>query len=309
MFLMQNKTSPLNPFIESKGCTDAINRVPINLPIKKIFSPFSIMEKGVRGMRFICLIFILSACGADGVSQQTMVAYNTLASTQRASFYITATVDAERGRVTLDAIQDRIDRALVQRQFMLSTLEARGIDTSQLPRPTTPTPAPQSPTPADLPPADVTPLVGDIPLPTAVIITPLAVTPTVFVPQGPAQSTPANVSLPNSPLRDVVMSQRVGNDDCAVGVTSTFSVNSAEIYIVARAVGVQSGTRLGSVWRKADGTTLVEFDFTPDFNIRDACIWFFAAPDDFPFEAGSYTVTLTVNNQPASNPVPFTIAP
>ena len=105
------------------------------------------------------------------------------------------------------------------------------------------------------------------------------------------------------------MSQRVGNDDCAVGVTNTFSVSSTQIYIVARAVGVQSGTRLGSVWRKADGTPLVEFDFTPDFTIQDACIWFFAAPEDFPFEAGSYTVTLTVNNQPASNPVPFTIAP
>ncbi|MCL4253594.1 MAG: hypothetical protein KJ043_07440 [Anaerolineae bacterium] len=260
---------------------------------------------------YLILIFILAACGADGASQQTMVAYNTLASTQRASFYITATVDAERGRITLDAIQDRIDRALDQRQFMLSTLEARGFDVSQLPRPTTPTPAPQSPTPADLPPADVTPLVGDTPLPTAVIITPLAVTPTAFVVQGPAQPTFANNNVPlaNSPLRDVVMARDVGNDDCAVGVTNTFSVNSAEIYIVARAVGVQSGTRLSSVWQKSDGTTLVQFDFTPDFDIEDACIWFFAAPEDFPFEAGSYTVTLTVNSQPASNPVPFTIAP
>lgn len=259
-------------------------------------------------MLLMLLIFALTACGADANTQQTMVAYHTLVSTQRVAFYTTATVEAERALVTLDAIQDRIDRALSQRQFMLATLEARGIDTRLLPPLITPTPAPPSPTPADTSLADSTPDIADTPLPTAVIITPLAITPTSAVMVAPLQQ-PIATPIPNSPLRDVVMSTGVGRDDCAVGVTNTFSVNSAEIYIVARAVGVQSGTRLGSIWQKADGTTVAQFDFTPNFNIRDACIWFFATPDDFPFEAGNYTVILTVNNQVASNPVLFTITP
>lgn len=260
----------------------------------------------IRVMSLVFLILILAACGADGVSQQTMVAYQTFVSTQRASFYITATVDAERGQVTLNAIQQRIDRALTQRQFMLATLQARGIDTSRLPPPLTPTPVPPSPASDDISNPEATANVLDTPLPTSVIITPFIITPTVTTSVTLAfVATP----MPNSPLRDIVMAQGVGRDDCPVGVTNTFSVNSARIYIVARAVGVQSGTRLGSIWQKADGTPLVQFDFTPNFNIRDACIWFFATPDDFPFEAGNYTVILTVNDQVASNPVLFTITP
>ncbi|MDX2076888.1 MAG: hypothetical protein SFZ02_10685 [bacterium] len=252
------------------------------------------------------ILILLSACGASSTDQQTMVAYNTAIATQRAVFYLTATVDAERGFVTLDAIQDRIDRAMVQRQFMLSTLEARGVDISRLPQLTTPTPAPFSPTPSDSSAITATPMIGDTPLPTAVVVTLIAITPTANI----AQQSPAqNTANTNSPLRDVVMAQGVGDDDCAVGITNTFSVNTAEIYVVARAVGVQAGTNLGASWAKADGTALVRFDFTPDFDIEDACIWFFAAPEDFPFEAGGYSVVLDINNVPVGTPIPFIIAP
>ncbi|HRF95656.1 MAG TPA: hypothetical protein PLZ51_10695 [Aggregatilineales bacterium] len=255
----------------------------------------------VRLFTLFIILMTLSACGASSTDQQTMVAYNTAIVTQRAVFYLTATVEAERGFVTLDAIQDRIDRAIIQRQFMLSTLEARGVDISRLPQLTTPTPAPFSPTPSDSSAITATPMNGDVALPTAVVVTLIAITPTSNIPQATPNA--------NSPLRDVVMSQGVGNDDCAVGVTNTFSVNTAEIYVVARAVGIQAGTNLGASWAKADGTALVRFDFTPDFDIENACIWFFAAPEDFPFEAGGYSVVLDINNVPVGTPIPFIIAP
>jgi len=258
----------------------------------------------IRQAVFFFLAMCLSACGVSGADQQTMVAYNTLASTQRSVFYLTATADAERGFITLDAIQDSIDRALVQRQFMLSTLEARGIDTSQLPQIRTPTPVTLVPNVPLAPTATSTLTGGDVALPTSVIVTPLVISPMPFVAQ-PVQQT----ALPNSPLRDIVMSQGVGDDDCAVGVTNTFSVNTTEIYVVARAIGVQSGTNLGARWATADGTELVRFEFIPDFTIENACIWFFANSTDFPFVAGGYTVLLEVNAVPASAPVAFTLTP
>jgi hypothetical protein len=250
-------------------------------------------------------VFITTACGAEGVNQQTQVAYQTAVATQRESFRVTATVEAERGLVTLDAIQDRIDRALEQRQFIISTLEARGFNMNQF---ATPTLAPISPSPVALTTTSNTPIAGDTPLPTSIIITPLAITPT-SPPVLAVTSAPLTTNFSNSPLREVVMARGVGNDDCAVNITSAFSATTPEIYVVARAVGVQSGTNLGARWAKSDGTELVRFEFVPDFNIEDACIWFFATSDDFPFVAGGYTVTLEVNFVPASPPIPFTIAP
>jgi hypothetical protein len=250
------------------------------------------------------LLIFLSACGVGATDQQTMVAYNTLASTQRSVFYLTATVDAERGFITLDAIQDRIDRALDQRQFMLSTLEARGVDTSQLPQIRTPTPVTLVPDVPLAPIATSTATGGDVALPTSVIVTPLMISPTPFVAQ-PIQQTP----IPNTPLRDIVMSQGVGDDDCAVGVTNNFPANTPEIYVVARAVGVSAGTNLATRWLDSAGIELAYFEFTPDFTIDNACIWFFADNTDFPFVAGGYTVVFEVNSAPASAPIPFTIAP
>lgn len=258
---------------------------------------------------FMMLMVFTSACGTDGVNQQTQVAYSTAVATQRLAFQLTATVDVERGLITLEAVQDRINRALEQRQFIISTLEARGLNVSQFIQLATPTPAPFSPTPMQQVSAtpENTPIVVDTPLPTAIVITPLAITPTIqSISQQPTQ---AIASFANSPLRDVVMSTDVGTDDCAVGVTNTFSVNSPKIYVVARAVGVQSGTNLGARWQKVDGTELVRFEFIPDFNIDDACIWFFADSTDFPFEAGNYEVTLEINFVQATEPIVFTIAP
>jgi len=264
------------------------------------------------GLKFGVLLFLfplLTACGTDGVNQQTQVAYSTAVATQRLAFQLTATVDVERGLITLEAVQDRINRALEQRQFIISTLEARGLDVSNFIQLATPTPAPFSPTPMQQVSAtpENTPRLGDTPTPTPIIITPLAITPTVqSISQSPTQ---ASSTFANSPLRDVVMSTDVGADDCAVGVTNIFSVSSSKIYVVARAVGVQSGTNLGARWKKADGTELVRFEFIPDFNIDDACIWFFADSTDFPFEAGNYEVVLEINFIQATEPTIFTINP
>lgn len=250
-------------------------------------------------------VFLTTACGVEGVNQQTQVAYQTAVATQRESFRVTATVDVERALVTLDAIQDRIDRALEQRQFIISTLEARGLNMSQF---ATPTFAPVSPIPPAQTATPNTPIAGDTPLPTPIQITPLSITPT-SQPVLAVTSQAVTTDFSNSPLREVVMSLGVGDDDCAVNLTNVFSATIPEIYVVARAVGVQSGTNLGARWAKADETELARFEFIPDFDIDDACIWFFATSDDFSFEAGNYTVTLEINFVPASPPIAFTITP
>ncbi|RMG83880.1 MAG: hypothetical protein D6712_12385, partial [Chloroflexi bacterium] len=57
------------------------------------------------------------------------------------------------------------------------------------------------------------------------------------------------------------------------------------------------------------GEEVVRFDFVPDFNIDGACIWFFIEPADAPFNPGTWSVVLDINDSPAIPPLTFVIQP
>jgi hypothetical protein len=98
----------------------------------------------------------------------------------------------------------------------------------------------------------------------------------------------------------------VGSDDCAVNVTTDFTTQSAAVYVVARALNIPPGTRLSSEWA-ANGQPVVSYDFTPNFSIRDACVWFFVTPADVTFMPGEWSVQLAINGIPNGSPARFTI--
>ncbi|GAB4313232.1 MAG: hypothetical protein Kow00117_05870 [Phototrophicales bacterium] len=247
--------------------------------------------------RYIPIVFllILGACAAPGTQQQTLVAHQTFVATEQERIAQVGTVEYERLLVTLEYSQTQVARALNQQNAMISTLEARGFVVNILPAQA----APSTPT---LPITTTTP--NDEAQPTA---TPQLVITPFFTPQ-PAQPTITNAAVPSSPLSDFVMASSVGADDCAQSITNQFSPQTAEIYVVARARNTPAGTQFLSRWFNQDtGEELAAFDFTPDFAIDDACIWFYATADDFPFNAGNYAVVLEVNGQPISGPIPFVI--
>lgn len=237
----------------------------------------------------------LVACGEIRTDRRTLEAQLNFHETRRAALYTTATVAIERELIVVEDAQTQVARAKAQQAGMLSTLEARGVDISILPLAATLPSYPTQPT--------VPPQFGE---PTA-----LPVTQPVAAPQvTPFTMTPANTVVPQiattNSLRSIAMARGVDDNDCATGITDIFNTETERIYIVVQAIDIQSGMVITSRWLR-DDIELVTFNFTPDFHIEDACVWFFADQTDFDFMPGNYSIILEVNSIPASQPIPFTI--
>lgn len=248
--------------------------------------------------RTICLTLLvasllLTACATTGAQQQTLEAYDLTLAQQLEDLNLEATAEMERLLSTAESAQRRLGIMATQQVFMISTLQARGFDVSSLPRVQTPLPAVDAPAGPNAVPGG-----GDSGQPTPVPVTPFAPT------DVPPPPIPAD---PNQPrLIDFVMSRAVGSDDCATSPTNQFDTSDPRIYIVARAQNISPGMTLAARWFR-EGQELVFFDFTPDWAIPDACVWFFATPVDFDFLPGSYTVNVTLDGAPAGPSMPFTI--
>lgn len=245
------------------------------------------------------ILVSLAGCVSSGTDQQTLEAYNSTLNAQLSSIQTTATVERERLLVTIEHAETRVAHVSTQQREMLSTLEERGVDTSILPSVIT-EPAPASnndlPTPAiqvndNRPPVATPPAVTV----TQVQVTPFTVTPEAVTPE--AQQ--AN-------LTDLVTSRRVGNDDCALDITNQFESDTQQIYVVARAVNIQAGMTITSTWWQ-NGTQVATFDFAPDFDIENACIWFFAEQSDFQFAPGNYQVALQIQGTPVEQAIQFAV--
>lgn len=246
---------------------------------------------------FVLLAGVLAACGGVSAEKQTLEAHQQEQSTQLHDLRMTATVGAERLQITLEHMETRIARANNQQENILATLEVRGVDISNLPEPATLPPVPPTSTVDPNAPAKVTDVMAASPVP-VLEVTPFA---TASATPFPTLAEPELLQL-----REIVMATGVGVDDCATEVTNRFSPETEQIYVVARAVDLPAGTVLTSQWLR-DGAPLATFDFTPDFVIEDACVWFFADQTDFQFTPGSYSVNLLLNGEPAAPPIPFAI--
>src|SRR5690606_17455817 len=106
-------------------------------------------------------------------------------------------------------------------------------------------------------------------------------------------------------LQNIQVSTRVGADDCAVSPATTFTAGMAELYVSATA-NISAGTTLSARWVH-DGTEVAFNDWTPDFDINGACIWFNILGDAISLTAGAWSVQLAINGTPVGQPVTFTL--
>ena len=247
----------------------------------------------------ICLCAVLlTACGDTGADNQTLDAHETEIGGRFDALHTTATAGSERLLATIEAAETSLARVLDIRGVMLSTLEARGIDINNLPAAQTAAPTFASASAAAQPPANVTPTL------IAPVVTPAGAVPgPTLTPSSTALSTQA-ANLPT--LSDLVISFDIDQNDCASSPTRQFSVSAPRIYVVARARNITAGTTIRSRWTFG-AQELASFSFAPDFNIDDACIWFFADQTDFVFAPGDYAVTLEIDGVLTTPPITYNI--
>ena len=255
------------------------------------------------------LIFV--GC-TDNAAQLTLEANHAQVGTQVADLRLEATIQAARARTTVDFIATRSSAAATQSQFLEATLIATGFPPQlladfhqqQLQARSTATLTPTldaSPEATQL---------GNNGAATPTLPTSTATIPAVspFAPiQGasPTQAPTINVNAPH--LENPVLATGVGSDDCAIGVTTQFSTSNAEIYVVAEAVNMPSGSIIEAHWFRGIEPIGPVYTFAPDFDIERACIWFFVDSSDFEFLAGQYNVSLTLNGEIATPLLPFSI--
>lgn len=260
--------------------------------------------KRLTSLVVLALSAFLSACQFFGppTAEQTLVAENYVLNTEIAALRATATVEADRMLVTLEHAQTAMSHVTGQTQELSATLIARGtpsVDLSGLsPQVTVDIPT-LEPALQIAPPAN-----------SAIVITPGSVSAETGALPGDTAQQPALVITPvsaeNTVLSNIVTAPGVGDDDCAINPTSQFTSSSSEIYVVARARGVAANDEIVSRWYR-DGEEVINYPWTPGFEIEDACIWFFIEESEVPFVPGNWQVQMELNGEVVGAPVTFTI--
>lgn len=236
-----------------------------------------------RSFWWFLLLMVISGC-AGGSAGSQLVSDHEFASTQIADLRITTTVQKARIQTTVDFVETRVAQVATQSQFLKATLVQRGT-----------------------PMADLIQFQEQV-MEQPVIIEPASTQAANSTPTAPVVTLLAPpTAVPDEPrLEQPVMTLAVGPDDCAVGQTSVFSTNDAEIYVVARAYNVDVGTQFSSRWL-LNGQQVVQHSFAAEFEFDDACIWFFIDETDTEFTPGSWSVVLEVNGRQGLAPIPFSI--
>ncbi len=235
---------------------------------------------------------LASACARQNEIELTLAAQNAALREQMTGVFGTATIEADRMLVTLDYMGTRVAQVDQQNLNLQATLIARGTSPSAI-GPLDPDSVTLIPTSsADVTGGNVPPQQGSAQTSPPVVVTP--------------GTSDAVIAAPTEPaLTNVVTASGVGSDDCATGSVSSFSASTAEIYVVATALNILPGTQIASRWQVSGQE--VFFDFTPDFEIDGACIWFFINQSDVPFTPGNWNVQLEINGTPAGSAVQFSI--
>lgn len=284
----------------------------------------SIQDTGLCRIKFmkplfssLILIIILSACAETGTSLTSEANY-AFAGTQVADLRVTATVLAARAETTLDFMGTRASRSAAQSEFLEETLVATGFSPDILATQREQALGGATSTPT----ATLTPVTSDINNTSGMTTTPDMIE--TFTPTPPA----VTINAPNDPvtaptraveiqptadlggliLGNVLTATGAGDDGCGSGVTSIFNINTPEIYVIIPTFNVVANTyTLAARWQRDGQPIGPVYDFTPLADSEQLCIWFFIDNTDFPFEAGSYSVSIDVNGQQVAGPIPFVI--
>ncbi len=226
-------------------------------------------------------MLLITAC-SDNSAEQTLVADNALLGTQIVELRVTATYMIDEIRRTAEFVLTETTKAARLRDEISRTLQAAGIDAGSI--------------------EQVQPNTAF-----AVATAPAAGQPNIPVGPPPTNATPGSLELNFSTptggaptLFNIVTAEGVGSNDCALSSVTTFSTDSSQIYVVATAANISAGSTIAAQWY-LDSSLVTEQSFSPDSDINDNCIWFYAEQVDFAFTAGNYRVDLTVDGAPMAS--------
>ncbi|MDZ4768894.1 MAG: hypothetical protein SGJ24_07175 [Chloroflexota bacterium] len=157
------------------------------------------------------------------------------------------------------------------------------------------------------PPANGTSIIGGIPTSTVPAIGNPLITPgmggaaarggATIVPVPGVSATPVLAASPNAnapALSNIQVSARVGADDCAISPSPSFNTGVTELYLVATATNIAPGMTISSRWTR-DGVEVAFYEWTPDFAVNGACIWFLAPGAEVDLSTGSWNVQLAID--------------
>jgi hypothetical protein len=244
------------------------------------------MPRLLYAILLLAITVMMAGCNNGGDIQLTLVSENLALSTQIAEIRNTATYAADKLNMTAEYLQTAVTQVAIDNQLLAVTLTASGVDASRV--------TPGAPVPTQLP--GIQAANGNTPLMTEAVNS--------GAPQDTSLITPTGPVAPS--LYNIVLAEGVGSNDCALAAVSIFPSTTQQIYVVATAANIASGTKLSSHWYR-EGTEVVFHDFMPDFNIEQNCIWFYIDQTDIAFTPGNWSVQLDINDQPAGSAVAFTI--
>jgi hypothetical protein len=256
----------------------------------------------MRRLFLVILMFgaaqALSACNffSPPADLQTENLANEIANTEIAAVRQSATVNADRLLATVQVAETAIGVMQQQGTRIAATLVAAGmpiIDTSAI----TPIAPTFDPVAISSPNAGfVTPVAGGEGAARANI--------TIQNPPTPTPIASADPTIPR--LSNIQLAEQIGVDDCPLGVSTNFSSAAAHIYATAIAHNLTPAHTVTAVWTR-DGQQIVTYEWSPNFDIAQGCIWFDLPSAAVEFVPGNWSVQLALDGTPAGAPVNFTI--
>lgn len=261
--------------------------------------------RGAMRRIYILLLLVgisVSACNffTQPTDLQTENLENEIAATQIAQVRETATVNADRLLITLEYAQTAVRDVEIRSTRIASTLVASGmlfVDASGL------TLVPET--------EEAGASAGSTPAMAERFVTP------VVSGQGSARSnipiqepptpTPIATADPSMPtLTNLTLTERVGADDCPIGASTSFTTNTTDIYATAVAHNLGPSNVVMSTWTR-DGAQAAFYEWSPNFEISEACIWFHLPASAVEFVPGNWSVQLALDGAPVGSPLTFTI--
>ncbi|MCC6617049.1 MAG: hypothetical protein IT320_26490 [Anaerolineae bacterium] len=242
------------------------------------------------------LLLTLSACNffAPGSDVQTQEAAHQAAGTQVAILRQTATYEMDRLLVTQEAVQTAVQDIMLQNTRTAVTMIALGttfID-AQMITPAAPLTALDG---ATQPPVAVTP--GGVAQGGA----------NGEVPQAQATAPAATGDPTVTSLANIVTSESVGADDCAVSPSTSFSSTTPGIYVVATAFNLGPQNTITYRWLR-DGAEVWVDSWSPRGETNGQCIWYYLTPAEVELGPGNWSIDILIDGAMAGTPASFTIS-
>lgn len=252
----------------------------------------------------LCIFMLASTSGcnffAPPAAQQTLAADHAARGTEIVAVRQTATLQSDRLLATVEFAQTAVRSADQQSTRIASTLAAAGAPSIDISRITPVAPADQAQT-TDNSAGQTAIIAGQGGAQGNITIQPTA-PPTPLLQQ--------NVSPQNDPtapaLVDLTISSGVGANDCALGAITTLPDTAEGVYLVATARNLSPSNVVTARFLR-DGVQVTFYDWSPRFEIAEACIWFYMPAADVEFLPGAWSTTLELNGQAVATSPTFSV--